>query len=157
MPDPSPEAVDCGAFWTYANTLWGRPHARDILLRWQDRYAVDVILALFALWYPRALRRQQWQTLQATALHWQQTRTGRIRALRRRLHSPQRHSLYRALLELELRAERLAAWTLCAQARDLAPSNAPSDPAARLAMLFPALPAHEIDTALRSLAPERYL
>ncbi|MGM0554185.1 MAG: DUF2390 domain-containing protein [Pseudomonadota bacterium] len=156
MPDTSPEAADCAAFWGFANARWESPHARDTLLRWQDRHAVDVILALFALWYPRALRRHQWQTLQTAARHWQQTRTGRIRTLRRRLHSPPRHALYRALLELELRAERGAAWTLCTQARNLAPANAPPDPAARLKLLFPDLPDDEIRDALPNLGPGRH-
>lgn len=126
-------------------------------MTWQDRFGVDVMLVLFALWYPQPLARTQWRHLQALSDCWQRTATLRIRVLRRRLHSPERHALYRAVLELELEAERREGLLLCRRAQDLATHpNAPArpiHPAGRLAFLFPALPADAIQAGVRDLGP----
>ena len=148
MPEPNRGTAgpDFPVFWTYATDMWSRPQARHHLMTWQDRFEVDVMLVLFALWYPQPLARRQWRHLHALSHCWQHTATLRIRALRRRLHSPERHALYRAVLELELEAERREGLLLCRHARDLAeyPPAGTIDPGKRLAFLFPELPADAI-------------
>ncbi len=121
-------------------------------MRWQDEFGVDVMLALFALWYPQPLRPSQWRVLRQTARRWQSSSTERLRALRRRLHTPERNALYRAVLALELQSERLAGLQLLAEARHLAPQTTPAfaiDPQRRLRTLFPDLPDAEIRDGLR--------
>ncbi|WP_019626534.1 DUF2390 domain-containing protein [Thioalkalivibrio sp. ALJT] len=152
MPEAtSAEAADFAAFRACAERLWDEPAARQHLLRWQDDYGVDVMLALFALWYPYPLTSRQWHALAASARHWQATVTARVRTLRRALRTPERHALYRALLELELQAEHLAGRRLLHMAR---PTVMPATPAKvdqtrRLQTLFPQLPTIEIRAGLR--------
>lgn len=153
-PDPDrPLAADFAAFWDFAGTLWADPEARTHLMRWQDVFDVDVMLALFALWYPHPLTGSQWNRLGQTARHWQAFATGRIRRLRRRLRTPERDALYHAVLALELQSERLAGMRLLAQARCLVPPDTPprtGDRRRRLRTLFPDLPEDEIRDALHA-------
>ncbi|WP_019583418.1 DUF2390 domain-containing protein [Thioalkalivibrio sp. ALE16] len=147
---PEEPSTDFEAFWRFAGTLWADPDARARLLRWQEDFGVDVMLALFALWYPRPLTTSQWQRLAQTARRWQTSATGRIRALRRQLHTPERDTLYRAVLALELQSERLAGLQLLAQARQLSTPDSRSHAVnhrRRLHTLFPALPEAEIRDA----------
>ncbi len=151
-PDPHPPlAADFTAFWDFAGTVWADPSTRARLMRWQDAFDVDVMLALFAVWYPRPLDVAHWRALETTARHWRTSATGRIRALRRRLHTPDRHALYRAVLDLELQSERLAGLQMLAHARWMTPPTYESvtiDRERRLRVLFPGLPTAEIRDGL---------
>ncbi|WP_018938705.1 MULTISPECIES: DUF2390 domain-containing protein [unclassified Thioalkalivibrio] len=148
-PEP---ATDFDAFWAFADALWVDRTARERLMRWQDEFGVDVMLALFALWYPQPLGPSQWRVLRQTARRWQSSSTERLRALRRRLHTPERNALYREVLALELQSERLAGLQLLAEARRVAPQTTPAfaiDRQRRLHTLFPDLPDAEIRDGLR--------
>ena len=144
-------------FWNHATTVWEHAAARQRLLRWQDDYDVDVILALFALWYPHPVAATGWDVLARNTRDWNTAATRRIRSLRRRLKHTAPPELYHSLLQLELTAERIAALRLLTRARALTPppraSSAAPDPAARLARLFPVLPQPEIREAVIELAP----
>ncbi|WP_024328103.1 DUF2390 domain-containing protein [Thioalkalivibrio sp. AKL19] len=148
-PEP---ATDFDAFWAFAGALWANPAARERLMHWQDGFDVDVMLVSFALWYPHPLGASQWHALRQTAHHWNTSRTARIRALRRRLYTPDRNPLYRAMLGLELQSERLAALQLHTHASHLhgqVDGAAVIDPERRLRSLFPDLPDTEIRDGLR--------
>lgn len=122
-------------------------------MRWQDHFGVDVMLALFALWYPQPLTTPQWKALRQIARRWQASTTERVRALRRQLHTPERDTLYCAVLALELQSERLAGLQLLAEARHLsAPATGANalDPQRRLRTLFPDLPDAEIRDGVRA-------
>ncbi|WP_018872835.1 DUF2390 domain-containing protein [Thioalkalivibrio sp. ALJ16] len=155
MPEARPDpGADFATFRASAEQHWAQPAARQRLLHWQDHYGVDVILVLFALWYPHPLTARQWTALAASASAWQTAVTTRVRAVRRALRTPERHDLYRALLDLELQAEHLGGRRLLRAARQ---ASAPTTPAAvdttrRLQTLFPQLPAAEIRDGLRDLA-----
>ncbi|MFO7953772.1 DUF2390 domain-containing protein [Thioalkalivibrio sp.] len=158
MPEPgdtAEPATDFNAFWAFASALWADPAARGRLMHWQDSFDVDVMLALFALWYPHPLGALQWRALRQTARQEATSRTARIRALRRRLHTPDRNPLYRAVLGLELQSERLAGLQLLAHAGRLpgpAHRAAVINSKRRLHSLFPDLPAAEIRDGLREFS-----
>ena len=153
----SDSVADSDSFWSHATTVWEHAAARQRLLHWQDDYDVDVILALFALWYPHPLAAADWDALAREARDWNIAATRRIRSLRRRLKHTAPPELYRSMLQLELTAERTAALRLLNRARALPrperSDNSSPNPAVRLAHLFPDLPQTEIRAALRELAP----
>ncbi|WP_018875027.1 DUF2390 domain-containing protein [Thioalkalivibrio sp. ALJ1] len=152
MPDTDSPAGDFARFWQYANRVWNHPAARDRLLHWQDTFGVDVMLLLYALWFPALLAPGHWHQLQAEARTWQDSRTQRIRALRRRLRTPERTSLYRAVLDLELRCEHLEGQLLHARARRIPHITAfPIDHRERLDRLFPEVPKDERKALLGTL------
>ncbi|OOC49314.1 MULTISPECIES: DUF2390 domain-containing protein [Thioalkalivibrio] len=163
MPEPGPKpepgedplATDFAPFWAFAASLWADPVARERLMRWQDDFGVDVMLALFALWYPQPLSTPQWRALRETARRWQASSTERLRVLRRQLHTPERDTLYRAVLALELQSERLGGLQLLAEARRQAEQSTGAnaiDPQRRLRTLFPDLPDAEIRDGVRAFA-----
>ncbi|WP_018936798.1 DUF2390 domain-containing protein [Thioalkalivibrio sp. ALJ24] len=104
-----PEGHPAPEFWAFAETVWAHPPLRRRLLQWQDHHDADVILVLFAAWHPGPLTSDELARLRTRARDWSARATTRIRRLRRHLHTPERHALYRALLDLELSAERLGA------------------------------------------------
>lgn len=153
-----PDTRATGDFWSFAESAWSHPGLRDRLMAWQDHHGADVIRVLFAAWHPGALTTDDLDRLHARARDWSTRATLRIRALRRRLHTPERHALYRALLELELRAEHLGALHLL---RECPPPAAAAGryrrPCAvtieeRLARLEPGLPPAERSAGAAELA-----
>ncbi|WP_018870231.1 DUF2390 domain-containing protein [Thioalkalivibrio sp. ALgr3] len=153
-----PDTRATGDFWSFAESAWSDPGLRDRLMSWQDHHGADVIRVLFAAWHPGALTTDDLDRLHARARDWSTRATLRIRALRRRLHTPERHALYRALLELELRAEHLGALHLLQEcpppAADAAPHRRPRADTIgeRLARLEPGLPPDERSAGAAELA-----
>ncbi|WP_019024693.1 MULTISPECIES: TIGR02444 family protein [unclassified Thioalkalivibrio] len=154
-----PEAArphDFDSFWDFALRTWASAPGRERLLHWQDRHDVDVILALFALWYPGGVHTHDWEALMQATASWRARTTSRVRALRRRLkpNGPderQRQALYDAVKGLEIACERTAAMRLCQHARTLGNPAAPPDLTRRLRLLFPALPVAEIRDGIPEL------
>jgi uncharacterized protein (TIGR02444 family) len=143
------------AFWKFALGRWDHAPARNRLLHWQDAHAVDVILALFALWYPGGMPASDWKWLARDAAAWRVQTTERVRLLRRRLKptasEPHRQALYGATKELEIACERTNALRLYQQALHLGHPDSNPDVPRRIRLLFPALPAAEIRDGLPDL------
>ncbi len=144
------------SFWDFALRIWASAPARERLLHWQENHDVDVILALFALWYPGGIRKHNWEALMQAAASWRDRTTARVRALRRRLkpegpHQPNRAALYTATKALEVTCERTAAMRLFKSALDLGDPAATPDLTRRLQLLFPALPVTEIRDGIPEL------
>ncbi|WP_026278697.1 TIGR02444 family protein [Thioalkalivibrio sp. ALJ3] len=147
-----PEAArphDFDSFWDFSLRIWASAPARERLLRWQESYDVDVILALFALWYPGGIRTGDWEKLVKAAANWQEQTTSRVRALRRRLkpegpRQPNRAALYAATKELEVACERTAALRLFQSAQNLGDPATTPNLTRRLRLLFPGLTVTEI-------------
>ncbi len=151
-------------FWSFAGGVWAHPDLRERLLRGQDRHDLDVILLLFACWYPHPLRTPQWAAVQRAAEAWN-VHIRRIRHLRQRVKHLNWPQGYRTCLDLELCAERLEASALVLATSgtippsSVAPSTAPPPPLStqtpplnlRLARLFPELPASDRRDLLEAL------
>jgi uncharacterized protein (TIGR02444 family) len=113
QPPPDPPSREAGeAFWRFSLALYARPGVAEALIALQDRAGLDVDLILFGLWvgtrYGRDLDGEGFAAA-AEAVAAANGVVRDIRALRRQL-DPEAdgdiRSLRRALLRLELAAER---------------------------------------------------
>ncbi len=122
---------DAGAaFWRFSLALYARPGVADALIALQDRAGLDVNLILFGLWVGarHGLNLECDRFAAATEATAELNGVVRnIRALRRQLGAADSDILRRALLQLELAAERQVQrrLALCVTAGTL--SQAPGD------------------------------
>jgi uncharacterized protein (TIGR02444 family) len=118
---PRREGEDDAAFWRFSLALYARPGVADALIALQDRAGLDVNLILFGLWVGARHGHELGRDGFAAAAQAVAELSGivrDIRALRRQLGNSAGSEiprLRRALLRLELAAERrvqhrLAAW-----------------------------------------------
>lgn len=122
-------------------------------MQWQERHDVDVILVLFACWWPVALDARQWLALHDAARDWNTAVTQRIRRLRRRVRDLASPELYRSLQRLELRAEGIEASWLCRSvSAQTGSGTATADPKRRIARLYPTIPPAERTALIEVLA-----
>jgi uncharacterized protein (TIGR02444 family) len=108
--------------WEFCGRTWTDPHARELLLYWQDRHGADVLLVLLAAWYAGEWTDALGSALQTGALTWQKATVARIRPLRRRVKRLSWPEGYAALQQLELSAEKIEILWLAANSMAQPPS-----------------------------------
>jgi uncharacterized protein (TIGR02444 family) len=152
LPSPPPTDAAGAALWRFSLALYARPGVAASLLALQERAGLDVNLILFGLWlgaqHGVELGAAEFAAAAASvAEHSGAVRD--IRALRRRLdgaRDDEARCLRRALLRLELAAERRVQRHLAAWFTTVSPPSAAGRYAAALANL-----AHYLDAESGSL------
>ncbi len=102
--------MDSQIFWSWALRIWGNPELEAILLKWQERYGIAILVILFVAWLSRedkALSVEQIADLQATIDPWVRDVVLPLRTSRQRWRQQSAlASLKPRLAQLELRAEQ---------------------------------------------------
>ena len=93
--------------WDFCGRIWSNRQTRELLLYWQDHHGADVLLVLFAAWYPGPWTDALGSGLRDGSQIWQKATVARIRALRRRVKLLPWPEGYSALKRLELTAEAM--------------------------------------------------
>lgn len=127
--------MSASALWDFAVAIYDCADVKPLCLRLQDKHSADCCLLLALLWAGRGghiIGAYQCASLAMSIASWQHSMTGQLRGLRRTVGALARHceegndpvqldTLYRALQQSELAAERCVFDQLCFGIRAIGP------------------------------------